>query len=677
MVSSFGTIEQTSSIRIRTTTSKQQREGQRPQLSNIIDSVMEASISRLDPRLPSLHGAAAEHQTSANMQQKDKETAKVDFRHNENRSAFSSHSHAAATSAATAAAAAISSSDEESAQNVTNVHSNDTQEETTNNNEGISLEELIYATSSFHAIVQPVCITMILTALSVHYINTPATKAAGEQQLAQTYQVFTISEDTGAMASLGLGLVNSLIIVCAIGGMTFLLVLLYKYRCMKVLGGYMVLASTVLLGFLGGQMFHVAIYKYQLMIDQLSYYVTMYNFAVVGTVAIFYQKGIPQVINQSYLVFTSVIVAWQLSYFNDWMAWALLVMLALYDLFAVLTPCGPLKALVKLMSKDDAPAMPGLLYEARLPDNATRPGQQASRRNNNNVSFDAGAATNNRSEQRRDRNNTASPTSVADGIRETNNSSVAVERAPQHTAAVKSSNSNGQVAVEQGGSNSTTTNTDRTNEEAARTSMTTTSPLSRIATIPLAIAKVYKLPLVIRNSALHTITSLDTSSPTAYLQQQFSPQELQEIVEVKFPRGGGRIESAPNDGGSDDIRYMVYNRDGELRRTLLVDESGKVLEVVKRAVKSVGDNNIKLGLGDFIFYSVLVSKAAESSFAAFVACFISILMGLGGTLVLLAVYHKALPALPISIFLAVVFFVLTIYCMSPWIEVVWQAPFYV
>jgi len=212
-------------------------------------------------------------------------------------------------------------------------------------------------------------------------------------------------------------------------------------------------------------------------------------------------------------------------------------------------------------------------------------------------------------------------------------------------------------------------------EEAVRTSMSTSSQ-SRTAIIPLAIARVYKLPLVIRNSALHTISSLDTSSPTSYLQQQFSPQELQQNVEVKFPRGGGRIESTSNDD-DDEIRYVVYNKDGELRRTLVVNESGKVLEVLKSAAKSVGDNNIKLGLGDFIFYSVLVSKAAENSFAAFVACFISILMGLGGTLVLLAVYHKALPALPISIFLAVVFFVLTIYCMSPWIEAVWQAPFYV
>lgn len=56
----------------------------------------------------------------------------------------------------------------------------------------------------------------------------------------------------------------------------------------------------------------------------------MYNFAIVGVLAVFYQKGFPTWITQAYLVATSVIVAWQLSNFNDWMAWALLIMLAFY-----------------------------------------------------------------------------------------------------------------------------------------------------------------------------------------------------------------------------------------------------------------------------------------------------------------------------------------------------------
>ena len=411
-----------------------------------------------------------------------------------------------------------------------------------------------------------------------------------------------------------------------------------------------------------------------------------YNFAIVGTIAIFYQKGIPQYINQTYLVLTSVIVAWQLSYFTDWMAWALLVMLALYDLFAVLTPCGPLKALVKLMTKEDAPAMPGLLYEARLPDNATRPGR------------DDGCNSRRSSSSRRvDGSNTAaaaadsmsSPTSVTDNVagcsRErsvSNNLEMTSSQQQQvTTTTVKSNPSSRQeeVTISQRVRSSSADNSMMSAVEAGTRTSMSNSTHSRTASLPLAIAKVYKLPLVIRRSeAIHTtITTIDTSSPTSYLQQEFRAQELQENVTVKFPRGGGRIESTLNDD-DDEVRYVVYNRDGEIRRTLVVDENGKVMEVVKSSTsKSVGENNIKLGLGDFIFYSVLVSKAAENSFAAFVACFISILMGLGGTLVLLAVYHKALPALPISIFLAVVFFVLTIYCMSPWIEVMWQVPYYV
>ena len=405
-----------------------------------------------------------------------------------------------------------------------------------------------------------------------------------------------------------------------------------------------------------------------------------------GTIAIFYQKGIPQYINQTYLVLTSVIVAWQLSYFTDWMAWALLVMLALYDLFAVLTPCGPLKALVKLMTKEDAPAMPGLLYEARLPDNATRPGR------------DGGNSRRSSSSRRVDDSSTAaaaaadamsSPSSVTDNVagcsreRSVSNNLEMTSSQQQQEVTTTTVNSNPsrqeEVAVSQRLRSSSADNNSMSAVEAGTRTSMSNSTHSRTASLPLAIAKVYKLPLVIRRSeAIHTtITTIDTSSPTSYLQQEFTSQELQENVIVKFPRGGGRIESTLNDD-DDEVRYVVYNRDGEIRRTLVVDENGKVMEVVKSTTsKSVGENNIKLGLGDFIFYSVLVSKAAENSFAAFVACFISILMGLGGTLVLLAVYHKALPALPISIFLAVVFFVLSIYCMSPWIEVMWQVPYYV
>jgi presenilin 1 len=63
---------------------------------------------------------------------------------------------------------------------------------------------------------------------------------------------------------------------------------------------------------------------------------------VVGILCTFFWPG-PLTLKQDYLIVTAVIVAYVFTHIAEWTTWTMLIAMALYDLYAVLTPGGPLK----------------------------------------------------------------------------------------------------------------------------------------------------------------------------------------------------------------------------------------------------------------------------------------------------------------------------------------------
>eukprot|EP00536_Pseudo-nitzschia_multiseries_P002230 jgi/Psemu1/294751/fgenesh1_pm.29_\ len=513
------------------------------------------------------------------------------------------------------------------------------------------------------------------------------------------------NEESSSLQKLGHSLVNTLVMVSVICVMTFVVVLCYKYRCMSIFYAYMVLATAALLGYFTSNILLVAMSIYPWMNpDKLTFAFLIYNYATVGTIAIFLPRGIPQWVTQGYLIASSVCLAWQLSYFGSWMAWTLLVMLALYDLFAVLTPCGPLKALAELISEEGAPALPGLLYEAKLPSGVSKHDGKNNRRRQEAME----SREENESEERGNE-------TISDQDNQNNDDIDVTMDVPGKVSSMRK-------AVGLGNENELTMESqtdqqlpeqrkrqiqrqreqqmERQNgeEEGSLPKKEETMHLpfpaidsvdfSNHGQVPLALAKVYQLPVLDASGILGGCRGVNRPrdrQDLVYLTgeeiRSMTCTEQQLITEVTcvFPPRGGRIARARSrdqiyDAGT---AYIVYDRTGDPQRKLIVTPQGSVMEVRQREssptvgneAKDEADNStIKLGLGDFIFYSVLVSKAAQYSFTTFAACLLVVLSGLAATLVILAIRGKALPALPISIFLGVIAFLWTRSFIQPWIR---------
>ncbi|CAH9127509.1 unnamed protein product [Cuscuta epithymum] len=387
-------------------------------------------------------------------------------------------------------------------------------------------------------VMAPVSICMFLVVLIVYSLSSPTSATTTIQTAANLVYLENPSDSTSQ--KLEGALLNALVFVILLVVVTFLLVALYYFRFTNFIKHYVRLSVFFVLTSMGGSIFLSIIQHFNIPIDVITCALLLFNFSILGVISVFSQ-GVPILLNQMYMVSVGIIVAVWFTKLPEWTTWVCLVMLALYDLVAVLAPGGPLKILVELSSSRNE-ELPALIYESR-------PSEQRSRRGSGVGLLLAGV------------------------------SDIELQTISGNT-----------------------------------------------------------------NVTIGDDENIDVRSPHSAVNIQNECEEITEETSPLMTSGNSLTEGHDE---STEVR--------ELERQSEEEEEGE------------RERGIRLGLGDFIFYSVLLGRAAMFDLLTVYACYLAIISGLGCTLILLAVCRHALPALPISIALGVMFYFLTRLLLEPFV----------